>query len=741
MAQSYSVERLVKLLRPDLSREEVVWMKRWAEGPLSTRSARRFPIDIVLSKYPHLDIQADMARLERRCDKTVDIVHLLYLVRDLGKSKNMHSDIECNPTPIVSINSLDGSLFPQKLNLTGSEIDGSQGVLFGNVVQNDLVQDLVYAMQGIDGKFFTFLEDEKFSVSQTLQLPHHVYTAVQSVGEIGVIYRSIVSRLSNERTGRLFTSFKVAVTQQLKSILSLAALVDGNVENWSLLKLLAWLTVPIRKLRFLDGIVEEVCSSSSSEILNILFKATKRRIFQSASSHIFDQVVSVWLEMVEMWVVKGQISSSEFFIQTAPLDVSRPQISEQSTLLTDSSYVWRSQFAIHADLLPEFLSHEVRDSIKLIGKGSAFIRICCTDHVEIPDVGERFRSLSSLKQDLDSLGDSGNLRVVDFLLNNYRLVDHLRSIKQSLLLSQGDFADSLMQLSSHALSKPAKEQNKYHLGSILETALRMCNLFDSETTTDVSNRLEVCLGSPVDITDSGFDVFELNYVVNPPLDVILNSDCMRTYRKCFSYIWNIIRCDIALSKAWKDLQVLARQAATLPAFYTLSAVSELIHKAILVRTDQAWFIRELRTMVCYDVIETEWRTLEFGASQTRNVEQLINIHEEFLLRVQQGLFLTPDDDDLLAETLSILGTIVRFTDSLPAIVSELSSCIHAKEDVNDFRLKNMKSLLEDLHDRSNDSLTGLFELVEDRRQQEERSEFFDRLSDRLIKRGNHVDRI
>jgi hypothetical protein len=324
----------------------------------------------------------------------------------------------------VSINSLDGSLFPQKLNLTGSEIDGSQKVLFGNVVQNDLVQDLVYAMQGIEGKFFTFLEDEKFSVSQTLQLPHHVYTAVQSVGEIGVIYRSIVSRLSNERTGGLFTSFKVAVTQQLKSILSLAALVDGNVENWSLLKLLAWLTVPIRKLRFLDGIVEEVCSSSSSEILNILFKATKRRIFQSASSHIFDQVVSVWLEMVEMWVVKGQISSSEFFIQTAPLDVSRPQISEQSSLLTDSSYVWRSQFAIHADLLPEFLSHEVRDSIKLIGKGSAFIRICCTDHVEIPDVGERFRSLSSLKQDLGSLGDSGNLRVVEFLLNNYRLVDH-----------------------------------------------------------------------------------------------------------------------------------------------------------------------------------------------------------------------------------------------------------------------------------------------------------------------------
>ena len=732
-----SIERFVKLVCPDLSHDELEWAKRWASGPLSVKSVRKISMNVILSQILNLDVQADIQRLERRTDNATDIVRFLFLMQGRGAVENRSSP--CTSDPVVSLDTLDAALFPPELLLADREIDLE--VRFGALSQGEIVQDLVYVMQGIDGKHFKFSSSE-LSVPVRFKLPLHAQAAVKQVGGTGLMYRGIVALLSQERSNVLLTSFKVAVTEQLKDFLSLPALVDGNVPNWSLLKLVAWLTVPARKLKFIHSCVDEVYSSPPSEILNILSSRKQRRVFQASSGFFFDHVVRVWLAMVELWVCKGETSSPQFFIQRAPLDDQRPRFSHQpSPSLPDSSFVWRSQFEMHADLVPDFLSHALRDSIMLIGKGSAFIRICCTDHVEIIDeTNQRFKSVHTLEHDLLSVGDSGNLRVVSLLLNHYHLEEHLTNIQKCLLLSQGDFADVLMTLAENELSKPAKEQNKYTLGSILDTAVRN-SATDFSSKQDLSNRLHVSLGSPVDVTDTGFEVFELSYSVSPPLDVILDSDALRSYRKCFSYIWNIVRCDRALSRSWKDLQILSRQVSSLPAFFSLSAVTELIHKANVVRTDMAWFMRELRTMVSYDVIESHWKLFQARLPRVVNVEQLIALHEEFLRHIQEGLFLTPSDDDLLAETLCIMGTIVRFTESLPAIISELRTAILEREDVTEFRRKNINSLLEDLHDRSNDSFSGLFELVEDRRQHEERCEFFDRLGERLEKRSESLDRI
>lgn len=718
------VERLVKLLQPDMSREELDWAKRWAQGPLSVRQTRRIPLDILLSSQnPSLELQADLARLERRSERGIEIGRFLLLIRDFGLSKA--SEIDSNPVIEHA---------PELLHLHSEDnvnnlVETPRVVMFGNVSERDLVQDLVYAMQGIDGKFVSLLDMD----SDKLNFSPHIMSAVTYVSQVGVMHRSILSLFSDsQRKGILFTAFKSAISKELKEHLSLAALVDGNIEKWTLLKLVAWLTVPVRKIRFLESLVKRVCSTSQNELLNILYESKKQKKFQKSSSNIFNHVVSVWLEMVEAWVVKGQVTHPEFFIQRAA--------SPGSTGNDRSNYIWRHEFEVRGELVPDFLSLADRESIKLIGKGSAFIRTCCTDHVEIPVENlERFKCIDSLTLDLQSVGDPGNQRVVNLLLNEYSLLEHLKSIKRSLLLAQGDFADTLMEMSCSELRKPASQQNKYQLGTFLDSAIRNSNLLDA--CTDVQNRIQVLLGPPVDVTDNGFEIFELNYLVTPPLDVVLNPEAILTYRKCFSFIWNVVRCDRALSKAWKDLQVVARQVASLPAFYTLSAVSELIHKANLVRTNLGWFIRELRAMVCYDVVETQWRALEVAIPHATNVEQLINSHESFLLGIEQGVFLTQPDDDLLAETLSILGIVVRFSDSLPAILSELSCAITAREDISEFRRKNINTLLEDLNDRSNDSFSGLFEFVEDRRQKEERSEFFERLSQRLIQRDESLDRI
>jgi hypothetical protein len=58
--------------------------------------------------------------------------------------------------------------------------------------------------------------------------------------------------------------------------------------------------------------------------------------------------------------------------------------------------------------------------------------------------GLKYSDISGLEQSIDSAYQSASQRLFDVFLNKFKLVDHLRALKQYLMLGHGDFADQLM---------------------------------------------------------------------------------------------------------------------------------------------------------------------------------------------------------------------------------------------------------------------------------------------------------
>ena len=49
----------------------------------------------------------------------------------------------------------------------------------------------------------------------------------------------------------------------------------------------------------------------------------------------------------------------------------------------------------------------------------------------------------------------------------------------------------------------------------------------------------------------GWDVFTLEYKVDPPVNVVLDASSMEIYTRMFTHLWRIKRTEYALNEGWK----------------------------------------------------------------------------------------------------------------------------------------------------------------------------------------------
>ena len=749
-----SMDKLIESLVPDLDYEESKWAQRWVQGPLGASLASHAVSDavsatrVVTASATPAEVQSWVSRLSKKKTDYGQILRLFWLL------KNRQADDSLVSTPVVSAMLLDATL--AEPTLTRAAIDGSDNknvaertrnveiFSFGQVAtETDIVQDLVYVLQGIDGKWIRLKGHSDVWISPQLELAGHVEGAVRVLAEMGSLYVAIVHRLAATPPATpLSYAFKTSISNLLAEYVSIAALVDGNVAQWTLIKLLAWLAIPIRKLRHVRQLVDSVCTGGDTFILTEIHTYTQRRIFRSVFVVIEEKVVSAWLSMVAVWVTKGRLlkeNEGDFFVHQVIPPVQHPRLLSREDNRADSAAVWRDTYRINRSLIPPWVSNEVVESVLLTGKSLAFIRLCCEeqdwfDLIALPsgdDNGETpiFVSRTSMREDVSRVGAKYNQRVVELIMEKYRLVDHCLSIRRFLLLSQGDFADALMDAAGRELLKPGSEQNKYELGFLIDTAVRQ-----SPTSDLNSDRLDVFLSIPTGVTDTGYDVFSLSYVVTSPTDAVLTPDAITEYRKCFSWIWKLVRCESVLASAWKELVTISRRADRVR-HLPMASTNELILKCNVVRADTWWFIHEMRSVVAYEVVDAAWISFQSQLSSCTDLDRVIDCHEAYLESIVRGLFLAPGDDDLHAELDTIFRTVIRLSNCLPSILSELGAAIQTGEDVSEFRRSNMEALLDDIEGTYTEAYDAFMDLLEGRRDSQTRGEFFNRLSDRF-RRGD-----
>ena len=194
----------------------------------------------------------------------------------------------------------------------------------------------------------------------------------------------------------------------------------------------------------------------------------------------------------------------------------------------------------------------------------------------------QYGDIGGLERSIDIAYQIASHRLFEVFIEKFKLLDHLLALKHFILLGHGDFADQLMQTLGHvyssmpvvkffsdflcspSLTKPANTLYRHNLTANLETAIRSSNLH--QDPGDVLRRLDARM-LEYSHGEMGWDVFTLEYKVDPPIDTVLDPEAMEKYLKLFKHLWQMKRIDMALNKGWMRVTGGARMFLRLPGSY------------------------------------------------------------------------------------------------------------------------------------------------------------------------------
>ena len=716
-----TLEELVKSLVPDLSFDELKWASKWVRGPLSVSSTDKVPLGIVTGKLLSqqkgqlIELETLLRKLERKCpDNSLASGILQVILKSAAATGRPEMDGDIGVIVASELVPAVESPVLSMMDVNGITAAYEEAAFGHGISEQMLVQDIVYILQGIDGKYIKLNGD----VSVNTKL--FIRQTVSGLIELGLTYKQIVESLSNRTIpSLLFLTFKSSLVKHLREYLAIAALIDTNASQWTLLKISAWISIPGRKLKFLQAIVERVCKEPV-RVLQTLFDIKRESfMFKSIVDSLFNQTVSVWLELASQWASRGKLpaSSKDFFVRRVVQSDMRP--AKLSSDKIDMEALWNETFEVPD--VPQFLDGKTVSLILASGKSAAFLRAC--GHA-LPWVDEtRFKRIDELPHDAAVVCEGLSKQVIEMVMNQYRLVDRLIEIQRFMLLSQGDFAECLSVVSRKELVNGANGLNKYELQFMIDSALRRSVISENDLDSALS-RVSVFLNMPGNSSDTGYEVFSVDLCVDPALQLILTKDKMHQYRKFFSFLWRLLRSEQSLRDVWRDLQTVGRRVNSA---MILDGVEDLIEKANVVRSEISWFLYVFRSLVCYEIVESQWRQFFDQVKAATDLDHLIKAHDDFVHTLEDQLFMSPDDETVLCQIEAILNVAIRFANAFPSINAELSSAIATRDDVSDFRFSNISALLDDFHDLYNSAYNTLMDLLE----QKTSSEFYQQTAQRL----------
>jgi hypothetical protein len=188
-----------------------------------------------------------------------------------------------------------------------------------------------------------------------------------------------------------------------------------------------------------------------------------------------------------------------------------------------------------------------------------------------------------------------NARLLELLWGRYELRAHVTNLQQFLLLGKGDFAQTLMEHLAPSLSKPAQQLHRHHLVSLVEAAVRASHSSPTEAEpTLLLRHLDVSLNKGPKAT--GWDAFALDYRVGAPCDTIFSTSALASYRRLFTFLWQLKRVEHSLTAVWRKHCTASRLLSTLHRDPT-------IHGCYVLRNEMVHLIYNLQYYLMFEVIE------------------------------------------------------------------------------------------------------------------------------------------
>ncbi|EMS57943.1 Gamma-tubulin complex component 3-like protein [Triticum urartu] len=556
------------------------------------------------------------------------------------------------------------------------------------VSEATLVRDVLYACQGIDGRYVRYDKaSDTYDLPAGVRVPGSTRTLVRKLCEVGWLFRKVrgfvsdnVSRLPSHaatEVGTVAQAFCSALQEELSDYYKLLAVLEsyslhpiptpgsdsGVSGNYlSLRRLVVWLAEPAVKMRLMAVLVDGCRGLRGGGMAGAIHGHAQHGdpMVQDFMGRLLRRVCSPLFEMVRSWVLEGELEDvfGEFFIVGQPVK---------------AESLWREGYLIQSDMLPSFISPVLAQRILRTGKSINFLRVCCDDNgwaeaateaaayvgTTTSRGGLGYGQIDALEALVVEAAKRIDQRLMDVIHKRYRFKDHCLAIKRYLLLGQGDFVQYLMDVVGPELSEPANRISSFHLAGLLETAIRASDAqYDDR---DILDRIRVKMMDHGD-GDRGWDVFSLEYDARVPLDTVFTASVMKMYLKIFNFLWKLKRVDHSLTGVWKTMK--PNCIVSSPFYKEGTSIRaqfvSVLRKCQVLFNEMNHFVTNFQYYIMFEVLEVSWARFSEEMDAAKDLDDLLMGHDKYLTSIVEKSLLGERSLGILRNLFALFDIILQF---------------------------------------------------------------------------------
>ncbi|GAA5880119.1 hypothetical protein JCM3774_004154 [Rhodotorula dairenensis] len=522
------------------------------------------------------------------------------------------------------------------------------------------------------------LEDSGHSISAPTR------ALVHTLSELGWLYRTIQRRLCEEppekevapkslarrgkgrpRKGMVAQSLDAELLKETNRYLELVTALEARLEGveeptpcaaaagmadgagdmadgLTLRKLEVWTRSVRLRLRLMGALAAEISAANAGgAFLSTLHAYTSNGdpFLATFSAELLQTLAAPFFAILGRWIYTGELHDpyDEFFVTLNPaLDETMRQ-TRSAELYGDRSTergmpsheLWAEKFVFRQEMLPSFLEESFGHKIFSTGKSLNFMKYSCDDdawvtrHSGHSSPVLHYADMRELERSIALAYSQTSARLFELFFDRFRLLEHLRALKDFVMLGKGDFVEILMEQLGPSLGRPANTLYRHNLTSTLETAIRG----STQATDALDNILGRLDARMLDFEQGqvGWDVFLLEYKVDAPISTVIDPASLDGYRSMFKHLWEIKRVEFALNECWRTLMTKTRLLKR------GSALAFALHQTRIALNDMIFFVRQVEYYCHLEVVACQWKELEdFISKKDGDLDKLIEAHRRYI---------------------------------------------------------------------------------------------------------------
>lgn len=448
---------------------------------------------------------------------------------------------------------------------------------YDDVLEADLMQDLIYVMQGIDGTYVHWNPIKSaYVVRPDTHLSRPTRSMVASLSELGGLTRDIQSYIKEVDTrGRLFEqSFCTELKQEMSEYYRLVSDIESKLFKAprqlhpgesqlgvTLRRMFSWTMEVRQKLRLMATAINKVQEGrGGGDVLSSISTMVDDGdpFIQSFAGRLLRTASTPFNSILVKWVTDGELVDpyQEFFVR------------EQGTSGNKDMVFWTEKYTVAPDMIPVHMNREITRRIFQIGRSLNFLREACEDSEWVVSSGPRAKLLQTVGEDLSdqrrldefvyASSAMVNVRLMSVLTERFGLMRHVMAMRRYLLFEQGDFAEALMEVLDGQMegSKSMGNIMAHELSAVLSNAIRSSNA--QYEPSEYVDAMVLAFRDDQARGRNGWDEVSLSYSLSAPLSYVIPRRAMRQYVEISHFLVRLKRVEHLLLRVWRQHMTEAR---------------------------------------------------------------------------------------------------------------------------------------------------------------------------------------